>query len=75
MESCVKVTECISYMEIIVWKAVLKLRIHILYGNHRMESFVKVTECISDMEIIVWKAVLKLGNAYLIWRSSYEKLC
>ena len=26
MESCVKVTECISYMEIIIWKVVLKLR-------------------------------------------------
>ena len=25
MESCVKVSECVSYMENIVWKAVLKL--------------------------------------------------
>ena len=40
-----------------------------------MESCVKVTKCISDMEIIVWKAVLKLGNAYLLWRSWYGKLC
>ena len=26
MNSCVKVAECISFMEIIVWKVVLKIR-------------------------------------------------
>ena len=40
-----------------------------------MESCVIFTECISYMEIIIWKIVLKLRNAYLIWRSSYGKLC
>ena len=93
LESCLKVTECISYMEIIVWKVVLKLRnayliwrssygklcysygMHILYGDHHMENCVKVTECVSDMEIIVWKVMLKLRFAYLLWRSSYGKLC
>ena len=40
-----------------------------------MESFVKGAEWIPYTEIIVWKVVLKLRNAYLIWRSSYGKLC
>ena len=52
MEGCVKVTEYISYKEII----------------HRMEGCVEVAEYISDMQITIWKAVLKLGNGYLIWR-------
>ena len=75
MESCVKVTECISDMEIIAWKVGVKRGMHILYGDHRIESCVKVSECISDMEIIVWKVVLKLRNAYLIWKSSSGKWC
>ena len=59
MESCVKVTECISYKEII----------------HRMESGVEVAEYISYIQITIWNAVLKFGNGYFIWRSSYGKLC
>ena len=40
-----------------------------------MKTCVKVTECVSYMEIIVWKVLLKERNEYLMWRSSYGKLC